>query len=520
MPFSSRSLVSLFLFVSSLIRLYLALADLVQELQRKLAVAQLEAGTQRARAEEEKARAEEEKARAEEEKARAEEEKARAEEEKARAEEEKARNYAQVRRDGLACLRAVARELREATRWVSDSAENKLRQVLAPLRASVETVDEGDLKAIRRAISSPGPTFSEEANDTDPSDPSSPSTVGGAVLFDDNLVGRFPQLPTLTSQEAFTKLGGRRLSIERKCVVWSDPIPSCPANPVPAWFDVLMEVMDHLLLLLWVQGGQLEQPLETKGVQPVLQAVLAVVGAHFGFSVRPGNSLKLVVRAHEGGLFPKENLVGATDLIVEWSGCFAVLVEVKVLFNARKYFQQAVAQGYGAVAGLNSSRWDMVEAFGRADRSTPRVILWNGPLMCGVRIDALSQCCVDRAPHAAGPGLWRLFRQLAKELSSQGEGPSPFSPPAAPSKRKPDDDNGGGEDAPGRGPPRSSSRASRSLDFGAGGKGKGARTMNRSRMELHPRDPNIPSPVIWVAKLTENNLAIWNDNGYDASLLR
>lgn len=230
------------------------------------------------------------------------------------------------------------------------------------------------------------------------------------------------ELLSLVTCQAFTQLGHSNFPIDTEHIQWMKP----PAEvDVPLWYTWLMEFMQKLLLLRWASSHQDSKtdPAETAKIQPVLKAVLSLVGKKFGFTVTDGNSTKLVLRQTQKGIFPAETFVGATDLIVKWDGAWAMLVEVKVTFGARKYLAQALAEGYAAVAGLNTKDWSLESAFESSGLpAVPRVILWNGPLLSRIHVDSINSSQADPLPLPVEQSLWSELVHI-QSLKAQPEAP-------------------------------------------------------------------------------------------------
>jgi len=288
-------------------------------------------------------------------------------------------------------------------------------------------------------------------------------------------------------------------------------------------------ILDNWLQVLWA-GNWGEQPTETKRVQPVLQAVLSLIcnrlsrGYNDDLSVVVMNSTKFALPETVGSVFPMCNFVGSTDLGVKRGGGYVAFVEVKVVFNQKKYLAQAVAQAFGGAAGLAGDQWKLGALFddstGRPVGPMPPVLLWNGPLLATVRVDSMRQCTTDQEPGLATEALYALLVKLRDD-----DGGVAF--PKAPRKQHKND---GADGDGGQGDGDRDDIAGGDGDDGSGGAG-GSENQNpglkRKLFDENDRNGNVgtakhskrgvvkmKSARVRLMPLTESNLAGWEAAGF------
>lgn len=226
------------------------------------------------------------------------------------------------------------------------------------MQKSVATINATVKADIVAKLSSPGPDFSQLDPTQEAEQQSIPPNSSTPSVIVDGVEHGFPQLPShliAGPMKCFTKLGTKDFPVNLTQFSWKPLLsPSVSSSP-PAWFTTLMDVMDCLLLLLWVRSGEMKQPHETKEVQPVLFLVLAIAGCSFALLPHHANGIKMAV---QGGIFPLgTTFVGSTAMILKFLESCLCMVEVKVVFDVRKYFLQAVAQAYSAAVLSPCSTW-------------------------------------------------------------------------------------------------------------------------------------------------------------------
>lgn len=454
--------------------------------------------------------------------------------------EVKARDYHGAVRNALATLQ----ELSPGPFGLTEQQElqKTLQELHSSLLVNLNTIKAEDRNKILSKIQQSGPSFRNPV----PIEPSTPAAASESFA-DAQTLYHFPLVPSLEQQEAFTSA---KLTVDTTNFRWleqndskgggaedgthTDAEQSGHDSIEPAsWFTALLRVMEALLILRWAENEN-EQPHETKRVQPVLSTILGVAGKVFGFTVRIATSTNLVLTNTAGSVFPEgQNFVGATDLVMEWANRLVCLVEVKVVFDRSKYFVQAVAQGFAAVAGLNTDDWNLHQAFQRQPLAVPRVLLWNGCRAACIRVDSLTQCTADSRPMEASSVLWKLLCSLHAEQRRGGNPSPPFAPPKHRPRGNGDgaDGDGSGDGASGPGgrshKKSSSSTITKQLSFSAAQSSDGPQHSSSASQRPALRSLHVntagrgvssmatakPSRIA-VAALTESNLDRWESGGY------
>jgi uncharacterized membrane protein YgcG len=189
-----------------------------------------------------------------------------------------------------------------------------------------------------------------------------------------------------------------------------------PEEAEEEWFLLLMKVCELLLVFMWEEKPK-RGPGEVAEVQPLLMSVLNVAGIQFGFTVRPANCDKLLVR--EGHMFGITTS-GFSDLFLEWvfdseRRVLAAVIEVKVKFCEWRFFPQTIAEVFGAIASA-SEEWRLPDDFSKA--SIPRALLFNGTMLARILVDSHEQATCDIRPLSACRPLWEFLCKLQKEAAS------------------------------------------------------------------------------------------------------
>jgi len=435
------------------------------------------------------------------------------------------------------------------------SMAQALRLLVTKANKSIATLDEQVVANVRNMMREAGPGFSSAPLAT--TDDESPPGSSRSSVFEGN-DGLFPDKPILTDTAAFTQLGMDNWPLNFSGFrAWQSQ--TCDAEPPDEWCVLLFSLLDALLVLVWVDKTTGEpgksQPLE-KPVQSVLLVALNVAGRVFGFSAEPANGRDLFLRDNDASIFPQGDFVGSSDIFLKWNGCLVCVIEVKVSFDATKYFAQALAEGYAAVAGLNSPDWLLGDAFRRVPCAVPRVILCNGSLFYRAQIDSISGGRIDGAAQSMQTQFFYFLRDLQREASQEvtGAASSPFVPSLLSSpiaeqtrarararttgcrvnlgsafRRKEDDDDDDVRESDGRGGSRRSGSASHRCEQGASSAGGGNKANvphaddsqsagggKQTRCAFRPIDVNAAGVSsrssrgdVKVVRLTDLNLELW-----------